>query len=141
MRPLTLMCGVVLAVGLAASVWAANEPPNDAPRAAAEAWLKLHDAGNHDACWNQSARYFKERMTITKAEWKEGTARYQLYQGKVVSRKVRSVELMDRLPLPDLPPGKHAIVMFDTVFERTGAMTETVTLMLEGGVWRVTATR
>jgi hypothetical protein len=29
--------------------------------------------------------------------------------------------------------------MFDTVFERTGAMGETVALMLEDGVWRVTA--
>src|SRR5262245_49765429 len=136
-------CGVVLGVCLSVSIPAAAAP-DDAARASAEEWLKQRDAGNYDACWIQSARYYREQVTksqSTKEQWRDGNARWQLYLGKTLSRKVKSVEYMDRLPLPDLPPGKHAVVTFDTMFERTGAMTETVTLMLEDGVWRVTANR
>jgi hypothetical protein len=135
MKPSTLTCAAVLAICLAASAQAAIDP-RDPALAAAEAWLKVKDAGNFDATWNQSSRFFKQR--IAKDTWKEGGARVQLYLGKVLSRKVKSVDYMDRSPIPDLPPGKHAIVTFDTVFERTGAMVEVVGLMLEDGTWRVT---
>jgi len=134
-------CGILLAICVAASIPAAAAT-DDAARAAAEGWLKLRDAGDYEACWNQSARFFRQKVTsdqVTKDEWKEGSARYQMYLGRTLSRKLRSLEYMDRLP--EFPPGRQAVVRFDTVFERTGTMVEIVALMLEDGVWRVSATR
>ena len=134
-KPLRQLGSLSFAILVAASSWAATNP-GDAPRAAAEVWLKLHDAGNYAASWDQSGKFLKE--SITKEQWISGSAAIQPYLGKVLSRRLKSVEHVDLLP--GFPPGKHALIQFDTQFERKGAMVEIVVLMPEAdGVWRVAA--
>jgi hypothetical protein len=132
-QPLRQLGALAFAILAAASSWAATNP-DDAPRAAAEAWLKLHDAGNYAASWSQSAKVLKEK--VAKEQWMSGSPAIQLFHGKVLSRRLKSVEHMD--PVPGYPPGKYAVIKFDTQFERTGTMVEIVVLMIEAdGVWRV----
>ena len=129
---------VALAILLCASAWAVpGANPGDPALAAAEAWLRLQDAGNFATSWDQASRYFKENTP--RDQWKSSNPAIQLFLGKVISRKVKSVEHMDRLPMPGLPPGKHAVIKFDTLRQGRDPMVETLTLMFEAdGVWRVT---
>ncbi len=125
----------LFAVGalLSAPCWA-QERAEDAAQPAAESWLKLVDAGDYDASWEQAAKLFK--TAVTKEQWNHGMAAARVPLGKLVSRKVKSREYKEQLP--GAPDGKYVVIQFDTVFEKKASAVETVTPMLDpDGVWRV----
>lgn len=66
-----LVCSFVLTAALAAPSLAADKP-EDLAQAAAESWLRLTDAGDAAASWDQAARLFKG--AVTKEQWAQALA-------------------------------------------------------------------
>ncbi len=124
---------VIITLATAGAVGAADKP-EDLAQAAAESWLKLTDAGNGGASWEQAAKMF--RGAITKEKWAEALASVRPPLGKVVSRKLISRQYTEKLP--GAPDGKYVTIQFETAFEKKASAVETLTPMLDpDGVWRV----
>ena len=101
----------------------------------AEAWLILVDQQKYADSWNAAATLFRD--TVDRGMWTDalGAARGPL--GKLLSRRVKSVE--SKTSLPGAPDGKYVIIQYDTTFEHKKAAVETVTPMQEAdGSWKVT---
>ena len=125
-------------VGFVAALFAATaraaDTPEDLAQRAAESWLKLTDAGDGGASWEQAAKAFKG--AVTKEQWTAAIAAVLPPLGKVVSRTVKSRQYAEKLP--GAPDGKYVIIQYDTVFENRASAVETVTPMLDpDGIWRV----
>jgi hypothetical protein len=128
-----LVCASFVVAGFAASVGAADKP-EDLAQAAAESWLKLSDAGDGAATWEQAAKLFKG--VVTKEQWTQALAGVRPPLGKVVSRKLTSRQYSEKLP--GAPDGKYVVIQYETVFEKKPSAVETITPMLDpDGVWRV----
>jgi len=128
-----LVCASFVVAGFAASVGAADKP-EDLAQAAAESWLKLSDAGDGAATWEQAAKLFKG--VVTKEQWTQALAGVRPPLGKVVSRKLTSRQYSEKLP--GAPDGKYVVIQYETVFEKKASAVETITPMLDpDGVWRV----
>lgn len=128
-----LVCASFVVAGFAASVGAADKP-EDLAQAAAESWLKLSDAGDGAATWEQAAKLFKG--VVTKEQWTQALAGVRPPLGKVVSRKLTSRQYSEKLP--GAPDGKYVVIQYETVFEKRSSAVETITPMLDpDGVWRV----
>lgn len=128
-----LVCASFVVAGFAASVGAADKP-EDLAQAAAESWLKLSDAGDGAATWEQAAKLFKG--VVTKEQWTQALAGVRPPLGKVVSRKLTSRQYSEKLP--GAPDGKYVVIQYETAFEKKPSAVETITPMLDpDGVWRV----
>ena len=128
-----LVCASLVVAGFAASVGAADKP-EDLAQAAAESWLKLSDAADGAATWEQAAKLFKG--VVTKEQWTQALAGVRPPLGKVVSRKLTSRQYSEKLP--GAPDGKYVVIQYETVFEKKPSAVETITPMLDpDGVWRV----
>ncbi len=124
----------VIAILLVAGAARADEASEKAAASAAEAWLKLVDAGRYGASWDEAARLF--RAAVSRADWERAAAGVRSPLGRLVSRKVASRRYAESLP--GAPDGKYVVIQYRTSFENKKAATEAVTPMLdEGGQWRV----
>ena len=133
MRMRTLVYAGIIAAVFAVTARAADKP-EDLAQTAAESWLKLTDAGDAGASWEQAAKVFKG--AVTKEQWTGAIAGVRPPLGKVVSRKVTSRQYAEKLP--GAPEGKYVVIQYETVFENKASAVETVTPMLDpDGVWRV----
>jgi uncharacterized protein DUF4019 len=128
-RAIALTC-VLLAV--AAGPARAAETSEAAALQAAEAWLKLIDAGQYGASWDEASASFRKAVSRSMWEKKAAAAREPL--GKVISRKVASKQLTHELP--GAPDGTYVVLTFDTRFEHKERGVETVTMMLDDGRFR-----
>jgi len=126
----SLTCGL-LAVALPAPIRAA-EANEAAALQAAEAWLKLVDAGQYGASWDEASSSFRKAVSRSMWEKKAAAAREPL--GKVLSRKVASQQLTHELP--GAPDGTYVVLTFDTRFEHKERGHETVTMVLDDGRFR-----
>jgi opacity protein-like surface antigen len=127
---LTIALALISVVG---SAVAADEP-EDAAQSAAEAWLKVVDAGDYGESWDQAAKVFK--AALSQADWVKTSGGVRTPLGKVVSRKLKSREYTEKLP--GAPDGKYVVIQYDTVFEKRPQAIETVIPMLDpDGSWRV----
>ena len=61
----------------------AADKPEDLAQKAAESWLKLTDAGDAGASWEQAAKLFKG--AVTKEQWTQALAGVRPPLGKVIS--------------------------------------------------------
>lgn len=125
-------------VGVVAALFAgparAADKPEDLAQAAAEAWLKLTDAGDAGASWDQAAKLFKG--AVSKEQWAQALAGVRPPLGKVTSRKLVSRQYSEKLP--GAPDGKYVTIQYETVFEKKASAVETITPVLDpDGVWRV----
>jgi hypothetical protein len=112
----------------------AEDAQEKAAVAAADAWLKLVDAGSYGASWDEAASFF--RNAIARTEWEKAVKAVRPPLGKVVSRKVASRTYTESVP--GAPDGKYVIVQYETSFEKKRRAVETVTPMLDAdGRWRV----
>ncbi len=128
-RPLAVAGLLLLAGGVRA-----DEPSEKAAVPAADAWLKLVDAGKYGASWDEAAPLFKN--AIGRAAWEKALEGVRSPLGKLVSRKVASRTYTESLP--GAPDGKYVVVQYATSFANKGTATETVTQALDGdGRWRV----
>jgi hypothetical protein len=127
---IALTCGLV-AMALPTPIRAA-ETNEAAALQAAEAWLKLIDAGQYGASWDEASSSFRKAVSRSMWETKAAAAREPL--GKVVSRKIASQQLTHELP--GAPDGTYVVLTFDTRFEHKDRGHETVTMMLDDGRFR-----
>lgn len=126
-------CIGVVAAALALPARAADTA-EDLAQAAAESWLKLTDAGDAAASWEQAASLFKG--AVTKEQWAQALGGVRPPLGKVVSRKVKSRQYSEKVP--GAPDGKYVTIQYVTTFENKSSAVETITPMLDpDGVWRV----
>jgi hypothetical protein len=125
---------VVIAAAVLGAPARAADKPEDLAQAAAESWLKLTDAGDGAASWEQAAKVFKN--ALGKEQWSRMLAGVRPPLGKVVSRKLASRQYGDNIA--GAPAGKYVTIQYETVFENKSSAVETVTPMLDpDGVWRV----
>jgi hypothetical protein len=130
--------GVFVFVGIVAAAFTvldrAADRPEDLAETAAESWLKLTDAGDAAASWDQAAKLFKD--AVTREQWTQALAGVRPPLGKVVSRKLASRQYSEKVP--GAPDGKYVTIQYETVFEKKTSAVETITPMLDpDGVWRV----
>lgn len=128
------LAGVCIVAVLFTTPTQAADKPEDKAQAAAEAWLKLTDAGDAAASWEQAAKLFQG--AVSRQQWGQTLAGVRPPLGTVSSRKLRSREYKERLP--GAPDGKYVVIQYATVFKNKAAAVETITPMLDpDGVWRV----
>lgn len=100
---------------------------------AAEKWLSIVDEGKYGKSWNESAEYF--RNGIKQEKWERSTQAVRTMLGKLLSRKVKSTSY--KTSLPGAPDGQYLVIVFETSFENKKSAIETVTMINNGGKWRV----
>jgi predicted membrane-bound mannosyltransferase len=130
MRRASALTFLLLAV--AAAPARAAETSEAAAQKAAEAWLKLIDAGQYGASWDEASASFRKAVSRSTWEKKASAAREPL--GTVVTRKVASKQLAHELP--GAPDGTYVVLTFETKFEHKERGIETVTMMLDDGKFR-----
>jgi hypothetical protein len=126
---MAMTCVLLAASALPARAAETNEA---AALQAAEAWLKLIDAGQYGASWDEASASFRKAVSRSMWEKKAAAAREPL--GKVLSRKVASKQLTHELP--GAPDGTYVVMTFDTRFEHKERGVETVSMMLDDGRFR-----
>lgn len=96
-------------------------------------WLTLMDEQQYDQAYADTADYFKN--VINRDQFIAQMKGVHGPLGKVNSRKVKSVNYANQLP--GAPDGAYIVVKFDTEMENKKDTLETVTLMKEGEMWKV----
>jgi len=130
----TGVCVAALVAAMFAVPAQTAERPEDRAQGAADAWLKLTDAGDGGASWDQAAKRFQGK--VTREQWTKMLATVRPPLGSVVSRKVKSRQYSEKLP--GAPDAKYVTIRYETVFEKKGPVVETITPMLDpDGIWRV----
>ena len=125
-----LLLGIVLACPGAFADQNAVGPAT----AAAEAWLKLVDAGHYQGSYKDTSSYFKSR--ISERKWVEKVEPVRKPLGAMISRKVQGAQYTTSLP--GAPDGQYVVIQFDTSFQNKKSAIETVTAMLDkDGKWHV----
>ena len=103
-------------------------------QAGMDVWLGIVDDGQYAKGWETAAGLFKK--TVTQAQWNGLVTARRAPLGKMLSRKLQSVNFSKTLP--GAPAGDYAVALYDTSFEHKKKAVETVTAMLDqDGVWRV----
>lgn len=92
-------------------------------------WLSLVDKGDWNGSWNATGQAFKSLNTSER--WAEVSERVRAPLGAVVSRQLIGEE---NIPAP---PYGYQVVRFRTSYANKADAIETLSLALEGDVWRV----
>jgi hypothetical protein len=127
--------------GTTGSMAAATPTPapsgNDAQlRAAigvAQQWLAFVDQGQYAESWSATGSLFQANMQQDR--WVQTLTGARTPLGTVVSREVAGSEL--RSSLPGAPAGQYAVVSFATDFQNKPDIIETLTMVDEGGQFKV----
>ncbi|MBA3898362.1 MAG: DUF4019 domain-containing protein [Sphingomonadaceae bacterium] len=108
---------------------AAGETADAAVEAFAQSWLALVDQGRWDESWRETTASF--RKLNTSKVWASTSEEGRVPLGAVLSRTLTS---HDNVPAP---PHGYDVLKFRTSFANKPGATETISLMREGGGWRV----
>ena len=108
---------VCLLIASAATSVGCGSADEDAAVEAATQWLTLLDAGEVRRSWAQSAKIFRNNVSIEDYEKMIEDSRAGL--GKLTSRSLRSAHA--RRSLPNAPRGRYVVVEFDSAFENNKA--------------------
>lgn len=122
-----------LIAALLPAMLAAQTDDSAAAKAAAASWLASIDGADYAASWEGAASVFKASITVE--AWTQAARSTRTPLGAMQSRTEKSVTLTTSLP--GAPDGNYAVLQFDTVFAHKAASVETMTLMLDGGEWKV----
>jgi hypothetical protein len=122
---LCLSCG-----GPSQGADSADQAENHAAIEAVEAWLKALDAGNYDESWRLSATVFRVGNG-TPANWASAASEMRGPLGGVVRRQLKEIQKTN------LQEGSAYALVYDTTFEARRSSTEEVTVVLDGGFWKV----
>lgn len=112
----------------------ADEQKIEAAETAVLEWLALVDAEEYRQSWEVAARPFRTR--VTPDDWVAAVSQGRQMYGALASRSVANAEYLRQVP--GLPDGHYVVLQFDARFANKPESVETVTAVLEGGVWRVT---
>jgi len=140
MKPVSRFCRLVLIAALSlilfsapASARAEDDPEPAAIQAAGE-WLRLVDAGEYAASWEQASALF--RSMLTREQWVQALGASRKPLGELASRTV--IDARFTTTLPGASDGRYVVIRFQASFARKASAVETVTPMQEAdGRWRV----
>ena len=104
-------------------------PADSAAVAAARDWLALVDKGDWNASWEATGQSFKALNTA--ATWSRVAQQVQGPLGAVKARVLLSEETVPA------PPYGYQMVKFRTDYANKAGAIETLSLVREGGSWRV----
>lgn len=124
---LTLIACLLVSAGAPAAQ--STEASEAAAQQAADAWLKVIDAGNLGKAWDQASTMFRTVVPRRDFEKKMKAARAPL--GKFVFRKLSGKRLTHELP--GGPGGTYVILEYGAQFQKKERAVETVTMMLDTG--------
>ena len=115
-------------------VFAQNQAKEQEAVKAAESWIKLVDDANYAQSWTESADMLKGTITQQQLERSFKGVRESL--GKIVTRKVKSIEYTTSLP--GAVDGEYFIIQFESSFENKKTALEVVIPMLQkDSTWKV----
>jgi rhamnogalacturonyl hydrolase YesR len=110
-----------------------NIEPTQAMQDASVAWLTLVDEGDFEASWEQASTIF--RSGVTKSYWLATIQSLREPVGRFRGRALRSV--IAKTDPANSPPGEYILMTFDSSFEHTQEVVETLTMFQEeDGTWR-----
>ncbi|MDH3746344.1 MAG: DUF4019 domain-containing protein [Acidobacteriota bacterium] len=140
-KPVRVLIGIALVVSVlgcskvdaGAEKKATGNEKEEQAIAAAEAWLGLVDAGDYSKSWEGAAALF--RKAVTQQQWIQSLNGVRKPLGRLVSRRVKSKQYLTQLP--GAPDGDYVVIQFAASFENKKTAVETVTPMLDDGVWKV----
>lgn len=124
---LTLITCLLISAGAPAPQ--STEASETAGQQAAEAWLKLIDAGTLGTAWDQSSTVYRTLVPRRDFEKKLKAARAPL--GKFLFRRLSGKRLTHEIP--GAPRGTYVIVEYAAQFQKREHAVETVTVMLDTG--------
>ena len=114
-----------------------NEKPDkekaEKATTAAMDFLHLIDAGEYAESWQVAAKLMQEK--VTREEWVEKLAKARALSGALVERKEQSASYSTTAK--DSPDGEYILLNYESRFQSAESVEEYVTVMLEGGSWRV----
>jgi hypothetical protein len=99
----------------------------------AQQWLGFVDQGQYAESWSATGSLFQANMQQDR--WVQTLTGARTPLGTVVSREVAGSEL--RASLPGAPAGQYSVVSFATDFQNKPDIIETLTMVDEGGQWKV----
>lgn len=99
----------------------------------AQQWLAFVDQGQYAESWSATGSLFQANMPQDR--WVQTLTGARTPLGTVVSREVAGSEL--RASLPGAPAGQYSVVSFATDFQNKPDIIETLTMVDEGGQWKV----
>jgi hypothetical protein len=112
---------------------AINQYKIKAAISAAEEWLELLDSGSYKQCYEISAELLKNAVTKESLSQSLATAVEPL--GKLSKRTLIASEYFK--VLPGAPEGEYVVLQFSSHSENSKNVVETITPMLDEGVWKV----
>ncbi len=137
MKRAWIVCGLLAIVGACPSCGGSSSEAaspgsaeNHAAERAAEAWLALLDAGNYEETWSTSATVFRTGAGSPES-WANTAGEMRGPLGRMVSRHLKQAAASS------LQEGAAYAFAFETSFEARPSSTEEVTVVLDGGFWRV----
>jgi hypothetical protein len=102
--------------------------------AAAEGWLALVDADDHEASWQATGPLFQEEVSA--GEWRDSMTQVREDMGAVTERRLHDQTL--ETVMPGVPEGVYLMLEYRSVFERQPQGAELVVLARqEDGSWAV----
>lgn len=100
--------------------------PASLPRA--KTFLAEVDQGDWEGSWNATGRFFQAQVTAEK--WAEAIEPVRAPLGKIVSRKLASVD--SKTNLPGAPDGEYELLQFETQFSSLEKPAIETVVMLKG---------
>lgn len=130
---LSSLTAVTVGALMAVSARAATEEPTSS----AWQWLELLDQGKYADSWAEGSTLFRSR--ITERSWEAKVQIFHDAVGNIVWRDVTGVSAV--ADPKGLPHGQYQMVHYKSKFTnpagKKSEYQETVTLVLENGLWRV----
>ena len=100
----------------------------------ASAWFTLVDAGKADVSWSSAGALF--RNALDPALWSAQLRAAREPLGPVTSRVLAVEQQLNALPA--IPDGEYIVRQYHSVYDRSRAVVETLTMQRESDdVWRV----
>lgn len=126
-----LLRAVLLAVMLGASTIVTAQSNGFVE--AASGWLKLLDAQNYSATWNEAGSIFQTALTLD--DWSKKVGQDRAALGVVIGRKVIAAE---QVYPQGLPSGEYAKVVYQATFSKAGELQEVLSLQKAADMqWRI----
>lgn len=129
-----LAIALVFLLPVAALAADSNQEQEKQATDSATAWLTTVDAANYEQAWSDAGRQIRRAR---QADWIAATKAMREPLGTVVLRHPGGVVLTKSVA--GLSRGDYALVFFSTAFENSAEGTEKLTMVREGGAWKVAA--
>lgn len=98
-------------------------------------WLTLVDSSQYGESWFQASSDF--RGATSKEQWIHALDTVRTPLGKLLSRQLKSATYTTKLP--NASPGEYVVIQYDTSYEKSTGMVETLVMVLEkNGSWKAT---